>query len=103
MDSLVTVPISKVQAIQRKGRAGRTQEGKCLRLYHEKFYEEMKDFSLPEILRVSLSSVILTLKSMKVHNVIDFEYMESPDKEAIFKALGDLYLLGALNNDGEIQ
>ena len=33
MDSLLTVPISKVQAIQRKGRAGRTQEGKCLRLY----------------------------------------------------------------------
>jgi HrpA-like RNA helicase len=33
MDSLVTIPISKVQAIQRKGRAGRTQEGKCLRLY----------------------------------------------------------------------
>lgn len=33
MDSLVTVPISKVQAIQRKGRAGRTQAGKCLRLY----------------------------------------------------------------------
>ena len=25
MDSLVTIPISKVQAIQRKGRAGRTQ------------------------------------------------------------------------------
>jgi HrpA-like RNA helicase len=33
MDSLVTIPISKVQAIQRKGRAGRTQEGKCVRLY----------------------------------------------------------------------
>jgi HrpA-like RNA helicase len=39
MDTLVTIPISKVQAIQRKGRAGRTQEGKCLRLYAEKFYE----------------------------------------------------------------
>ena len=39
MDSLITTAISKVQAIQRKGRAGRTQEGKCLRLYSEKFYE----------------------------------------------------------------
>ena len=38
MDSLITVPISKVQAIQRKGRAGRTQDGKCLRLYSQKFY-----------------------------------------------------------------
>ena len=33
MDALISTPISKVQAIQRKGRAGRTQEGKCLRLY----------------------------------------------------------------------
>jgi HrpA-like RNA helicase len=40
---------------------------------------------------------------MKIKNVVDFEYMESPDKEAIFKALGDLFLLGALNSDGEIQ
>lgn len=100
MDSLITVPISKVQAIQRKGRAGRTQEGKCLRLYSEKFYEctvnliiEMKDYSLPEILRVSLSSVMLTLKSMKIHDVINFEYMENPDKQAIFKALSELFLL----------
>jgi HrpA-like RNA helicase len=37
---------------------------------------------------------------MKINNVIDFEYMESPDKEAIFKALGDLFLLGALNEEG---
>lgn len=29
--------------------------------------------------------------------------MENPDKQAIFKALGDLFLLGALNQDGEIQ
>lgn len=72
MDSLITTPISKVQAIQRKGRAGRTQEGKCLRLYSDKFYDEMRDFSLPEILRVSLSNVVLTLKSMKIKDVVNF-------------------------------
>ena len=60
----------------------------------------MRDFSLPEILRVSLSNVILTLKSMKIKDVINFEYMQTPDKQAIFKALGDLFLLGALNSDG---
>jgi len=78
MDSLITVPISKVQAIQRKGRAGRTQSGKCLRLYGEKFYDEMRDYNLPEILRVSLNNVILTLKSMKIKDVINFEYIENP-------------------------
>lgn len=40
MESLVVVPISKVQAIQRTGRAGRTREGKCIRLYSEKFYND---------------------------------------------------------------
>lgn len=38
MESLQIVAISKVQAIQRAGRAGRTREGKCVRLYSEKFY-----------------------------------------------------------------
>lgn len=38
MESLIIIPISKVQAVQRSGRAGRTREGKCLRLYTEEFY-----------------------------------------------------------------
>lgn len=51
---------------------------------------------------MSLSSVILTLKSMRIQDVINFEYIENPDKQAIFKALSDLYLLSALNEDGVI-
>jgi HrpA-like RNA helicase len=62
----------------------------------------MKDFATPEILRVSLTNVILTLKSMKINDVINFEYMENPDKQTIFKALGELFLLNALNDNGEI-
>ena len=40
----------------------------------------MKDYSLPEILRVSLSNVVLTLKSMNIRDVVNFEYMEPPEK-----------------------
>ncbi len=40
----------------------------------------MRDFNLPEILRVSLNNVILTLKSMKIKDVINFEYIENPEK-----------------------
>ena len=65
MESLMIVPISKVQAIQRSGRAGRTREGKCLRLYTEEFYRnQMPNQTLPEIKRVNLTSTVLTLKSM---------------------------------------
>jgi HrpA-like RNA helicase len=67
MDSLVIVPISKVQAVQRAGRAGRTREGKCLRLYSEEFYDkQMPNLTVPEIKRVNLTSTVLTLKSMGI-------------------------------------
>ncbi len=62
----------------------------------------MRDHSLPEILRVSLSSVILTLKSMGIRNVIGFDYIEVPDTQAIVKALGDLSLLGAIDQEGNL-
>ena len=45
---------------------------------------------------------MLTLKSMKIQDVINFEYMETPDKQAIFKALSELFLLEALNEEGQI-
>ncbi len=70
MESLMVVPISKVQAIQRTGRAGRTREGKCIRMYSEKYYkEQMPDMTVPEIKRVNLSSTILTLKSLGILDV----------------------------------
>ena len=75
MDSLMVVPISRVQAIQRAGRAGRTGPGKCIRLYTESFFEsQMSKVTMPEILRVNLASTILTLKSMGINNVIDCLY-----------------------------
>lgn len=43
----------------------------------------MKDYTIPEILRVNLSNVILQLKNMQINDVINFEYMESPDSDAI--------------------
>lgn len=103
MDALLLVPISRVQAIQRAGRAGRTQPGKCYRMYSEQFFnEQMIESTVPEILRVNLSSSLLTLKSMGIHDVVKFEYMEPPNREAIIGALKQLYLLSAIDADGKI-
>lgn len=103
MDSLMVVPISKVQAVQRAGRAGRTGPGKCLRLYTSQFFKnQMPDAIIPEILRVNLSSTILTLKSIGIDNVIDFDFMEKPDHDSIIEALKELYYLQALDVDGHI-
>mmetsp|Transcript_32656 Transcript_32656/g.49916 ORF Transcript_32656/g.49916 Transcript_32656/m.49916 type:complete len:83 (+) Transcript_32656:1073-1321(+) len=80
MESLQIVNISKVQAIQRSGRAGRTREGKCIRLYSEEFYQKyMPDSTVPEIMRVSLTSTVLTLKCLGINDVVNFEYLERPN------------------------
>lgn len=42
IDMLTIVPISKANALQRAGRAGRETEGKCYRLYIKNDYEELQ-------------------------------------------------------------
>ena len=51
--------ISRASAEQRKGRAGRTGPGTCFRLYNQDDYDEMIDYSPPEIRRVPLESLVL--------------------------------------------
>lgn len=103
MDSLNVVPISKVQAIQRAGRAGRTGPGKCIRLYTQQFFEtQMSKVTIPEILRVNLASTILTLKSMGIEDVVEFDFMEKPERDSILDALKQLYFLQAIDEDGKI-
>ena len=49
--ALIPLPISKSSSQQRAGRAGRTQEGTCYRLYSEKSLAERPEFNQEEILR----------------------------------------------------
>ena len=56
VESLLVSPISQASAKQRAGRAGRTQPGKCFRLYTEKsFKEDLQQTTYPEILRSKVS------------------------------------------------
>ena len=104
MEQLMVVPISKVQAIQRAGRAGRTREGKCVRLYAEKFYnEQMPTSTTPEIKRTNLTSMVLTLKSLGISDVLRFDYLDPPDPSQITYALTHLYFLGCLDHHGNLQ
>ena len=96
--SLEVSTIHKSSAEQRKGRAGRTQAGKCYRLYSEDEYAAMEDRSRPEILRVHLGQAMLKLMELGIENVTEFEFVESPPLESIKLALEDLELLGATAN-----
>ncbi|GIY37426.1 ATP-dependent RNA helicase DEAH11, chloroplastic [Caerostris extrusa] len=56
--------VSQSSAEQRRGRAGRTQIGKCYRLYSKVNYEKMTKTSEPEILRVNLGQALLKLMKL---------------------------------------
>ncbi|CAG8454274.1 9757_t:CDS:10 [Ambispora gerdemannii] len=103
MESLVVVPCSRASANQRMGRAGRVGNGFCFRLYTQYAYaNEMEENSVPEIQRTNLGNVVLLLKSIGIHNVMQFEFMDAPNDQALIQALNDLYGLGALNDSGEL-
>ncbi|KAG0660159.1 DEAH-box ATP-dependent RNA helicase prp22 [Maudiozyma exigua] len=101
MEQLIVSPISKAQANQRKGRAGRTGPGKCYRLYIESaFYNEMLPNTIPEIQRQNLSNTILMLKAMGINDLLNFDFMDPPPRNLLLSALSELYNLEALDTDG---
>ncbi|KAK2762873.1 putative ATP-dependent RNA helicase dhr2 [Arachnomyces sp. PD_36] len=103
LDSLLVKPISKSAAIQRKGRAGREAPGQCYRLYTEKDYLDLQETNTPEILRCDLSQSILTMKARGVDDVVGFPFLTRPPREALEKALLQLFNLHALDECGKIS
>ena len=64
--SLQIEAISQANAIQRAGRAGRTQSGHCYRLFPESEFRKLEKVPTPEILRVPLPSICLSLKALGI-------------------------------------
>ena len=99
MESLLAKPISKSSAIQRTGRAGREGPGKCFRLYTEGTFDTLEETDLPEILRIDVLGAVLTMKARGIDDILGFPLMDTPDIDAIERALVSLHLLGALADD----
>lgn len=103
MESLTVTPCSKASANQRAGRAGRVAAGKCFRLYTAWAYQhELEETTVPEIQRTSLGNVVLLLKSLGIHDLMHFDFLDPPPYETLLLALEQLYALGALNHLGEL-
>lgn len=103
MDALQVFPCSRAAADQRAGRAGRTGPGTCYRLYTETAYQnEMLPNPVPEIQRTNLGNVVLLLKSLKIENLLEFDFMDPPPQENILNSMYQLWVLGALDNVGRL-
>lgn len=95
--------ISKASADQRAGRAGRTGPGHCYRLFSSAIYESyFPQFSKPEILRMPVESIVLSMKSMGIDQIVNFPFPTPPDRIALSKAEKLLSILGALDKDKNV-
>jgi ATP-dependent helicase HrpB len=97
MDRLELSRISRASATQRAGRAGRTAPGRCIRLWTTAEDRALEAFELPEVRRVDLCGVVLSLHAWGKSDVRAFGWFEAPSDETIFAAERLLAMLGALD------
>lgn len=99
VEQLQVEPISQAAANQRAGRCGRVADGICIRLYDESDFQARARFTDPEILRSSLASVILRMKSLHLTAIESFPFLEPPPGRAIADGYQLLNELGAVDED----
>lgn len=90
LDMLELRPISQASAKQRAGRAGRTSDGICYRLYSKEDYDRLAPSAEPVIRCASLDSVVLKLVTSGHRMIIDFDWIDAPHPESIARAAQDL-------------
>jgi ATP-dependent helicase HrpA len=102
VEQLQIEPVAQSAANQRAGRCGRVADGVCIRLYDEQDFLQRPKFTDPEILRSSLASVILRMKSLHLTDVESFPFIEPPLGRAIADGYQLLQELGAVDDDNQL-
>ncbi len=96
VNTLYVERISYASAIQRAGRAGRTSAGVAVRLWRKNEEADFSPYTLPEILRLDLSQILLWLKVAGLE-ISNLPLIDVPSSEKILKATEVLQELGALD------
>lgn len=103
MPRLVTCRCSKASATQRAGRAGRVQEGLCIRIYTEaEFDSQFLEHAPPEIASTDLSDTLLLLADWGCASVDEIlneiPFVDPPERASLEKALQLLVDLQAIEH-----
>ena len=99
INTLMVEKISQSSSDQRAGRAGRTAPGTCQRLWSRDEHAHRPAQELPEIKRLDLAEVVLTLKAAGVDDLQSFRWLEPPDAKSLEHAEELLRDLGAVKAD----
>ncbi|KAK0414678.1 hypothetical protein QR680_011563 [Steinernema hermaphroditum] len=103
IEHLEVCTISHQHAIQRAGRAGRTQDGVCYRMYTLGYFrKQMKKSNPPELLRTNLAGSLLYIKATGVHDLLEFDFIDPPKLEHMIDAHVELLNIKAIDTDGHL-
>lgn len=92
---------SRAACKQRRGRAGRVQEGRCYKLFTRNLEAQMAERPEPEIRRVPLEQMCLSVRAMGLRDVATFlsRSPSPPEERAVEGAMKLLRRMGALDGD----
>ncbi|TAY19295.1 ATP-dependent helicase HrpB [Rhizobium leguminosarum] len=99
---LETVRVSRASADQRAGRAGRTEPGIAIRLWHQGQTAALPAFTPPQILSSDLSGLVLDLAHWGVQDPASLAFVDQPPETTLREARVLLGQLGALDKDGAL-
>ncbi len=99
---LEQVRIAQSSAIQRMGRAGRIEEGICVRLYSESQFKQQPSVPEPEILHSDLASLVMELANWGASDIRELKWLDIPSQAALNQAKQLLVSLGLLSENGQL-
>lgn len=94
--------IAQSSAIQRAGRAGRIEEGICVRLYSENQFKQQPLVPQPEILHSDLASLVMELAFWGASDIHDLKWLDVPANASLEQAKQLLVSLGLLTEKGQL-
>ncbi len=98
LSRLQTIRISKDNADQRKGRAGRLSPGVCYRMWSKATHSKLDEHIVPEIMETDLASLVLDMAKWGVTDIGQLTWLTPPPKGSVLKATKTLTDLEALEN-----